>query len=174
MLKAINFGWATDAIVYDEQPTTFGQSWSQRSRWTVGHIQCFKYYTKDLANGVIENKTLMNFDGLLYIMNVPLFIVSLLLIIINIIFYLSSQMTFGLMLLNILKYIVLGYLLLVLTAVATLVLDRRSIKKMFKGILTYPIFMASWAVINFVCLFKRNTKWDKIEHIRDIDIKEIN
>ena len=28
-------GWATDAIVYDEQPVGFKQSWSQRSRWTV-------------------------------------------------------------------------------------------------------------------------------------------
>ena len=30
-------GWAVDAIVYDEQPVTFKASWSQRSRWTVGH-----------------------------------------------------------------------------------------------------------------------------------------
>jgi cellulose synthase/poly-beta-1,6-N-acetylglucosamine synthase-like glycosyltransferase len=36
-------GWATDAKVYDEQPVSFKQSWSQRERWTVGHIQCLKY-----------------------------------------------------------------------------------------------------------------------------------
>ncbi len=45
-------GWAVDAIVYDEQPTTFKASWSQRSRWSVGHLQCMKRYTKELANGV--------------------------------------------------------------------------------------------------------------------------
>ena len=66
--KGRRLGWATDAIVYDEQPVGFKQSWSQRSRWSVGHLQCMKHYTKDLAKGVKDHKTLMNFDGLLYIM----------------------------------------------------------------------------------------------------------
>ena len=83
-------------------------------------------------------------------------------------------MTFGLMILNVLKYLVLAYILLVLTALATLIVEKRSIKKMIKGIITFPIFMASWSLINFVCLFRRNTKWDKIDHVRNIDIKEIN
>lgn len=161
-------GWAVDAIVYDEQPTTFGQSWTQRIRWTVGHIQCLKLYTKDLAKGVIKNKTLTSFDGLLYIMCIPLFIISLLLIIVNFVLYLMSQMTFGLMMLNILAYMLLGYILLVITAIVTLIVEKRSIKKMIKGIITYPIFMASWSVINFVSLFKRNIKWDKIEHGQNV------
>ena len=33
--KGNKLGWAIDAIVYDEQPTKFGQSWNQRSRWTM-------------------------------------------------------------------------------------------------------------------------------------------
>lgn len=164
MQKEINFGWATDAIVYDEQPTTFGQSWTQRVRWTVGHIQCFKFYTKDLAKGVVENKTLMNFDGLLYIMCIPLFIVSLLLMVLNVVLYLLKEMTFKLMMIRLFGFAVLGYLLLVFTAVATLLLDKRPIKSMIKGIILYPIFMASWVVINFVSFFKKDVKWDKIEH----------
>ena len=75
-------GWATDAIVYDEQPVGFKQSWSQRSRWTVGHIQCMKEYTGLLAVAVKEKKTLMNFDGLLYILgSIPMFIITLVLLI---------------------------------------------------------------------------------------------
>ncbi len=157
-------GWAVDAIVYDEQPTTFGQSWTQRIRWTVGHIQCFKLYTKDLAKGVVKNKTLTSFDGLLYIMCIPLFIISLLLMIVNFVLYMMSQMTFGLMMLNIIGYLLLAYLLLVFIAVVTLLIEKRSIKKMLKGIITYPIFMASWVFVNFVSLFKKDVKWDKIEH----------
>lgn len=65
IIEGRKLGWATDAIVYDEQPTGFKQSWSQRSRWTVGHIQCMKEYTGMLALAVKEKKTLMNFDGLL-------------------------------------------------------------------------------------------------------------
>src|SRR5574344_814987 len=54
IIEGRKLGWATDAIVYDEQPTSFRQSWSQRSRWTVGHIQCMKEYTKLLAIAVKE------------------------------------------------------------------------------------------------------------------------
>ena len=67
IIQGRKLGWATDAIVYDEQPTSFKQSWSQRSRWTVGHMQCLKTYTGQLYKAVKEHKTLMNFDGLLYI-----------------------------------------------------------------------------------------------------------
>ena len=101
-------------------------------------------------------------------MCIPLFIISLLLIIVNFVLYLMSQMTFGLMMLNILAYMLLGYILLVITALVTLIVEKRSIKKMIKGIITYPIFMASWSVINFVSLFKRNIKWDKIEHGKNV------
>ena len=42
IIKGKRLGWAVDAIVYDEQPLGFKQSWKQRTRWTVGHIQCIK------------------------------------------------------------------------------------------------------------------------------------
>lgn len=166
--KGNKLGWAVDAIVYDEQPTTFGQSWTQRLRWTAGHIQCFKFYTKDLAKGVFKNKTLTSFDGLIYIMCIPLFIISLLLMIVNLTLYLMSQMTFGRMTMHFFVYLILSYFLLVITALVTLIVEKRSVKKMIKGIITYPFFMASWLLINFVSLFKRDVKWSKIEHSQKI------
>ena len=33
--------------------------------------------------------------------------------------------------------------------------------------------MASWLLINFKCLFKQDTKWEKIEHNRDVGINDI-
>ena len=87
-------GWSTDAIVYDEQPVEFKQSWSQRSRWTVGHIQCMGIYTKQLAVAVKEKKTAMNFDGLLYIVgSIPMFIITLLLLSLNFILYITNNFT---------------------------------------------------------------------------------
>ena len=78
IIKGKRLGWATDAIVYDEQPVSFKASWSQRSRWTVGHIQCMETYTKDLAKAVVKNRTMMNLDGLLYILgSIPQFILTI-------------------------------------------------------------------------------------------------
>ena len=174
IIKGKRLGWATDAIVYDEQPLTFKASWSQRSRWTVGHIQCMKIYTKDLAKAIGKNKTLMNFDGLLYIIgSIPLFIATLLLLCSNFIIYAANAMSGMELIVNIMRYVVPTFLLPIGTALLTMYLEKKPIKPMAKWLIYYPIFMGSWLAINFKCLFKRNTTWEKIEHVRDIKIKEV-
>lgn len=167
-------GWATDAIVYDEQPVGFKQSWSQRSRWTVGHIQCMGIYTKQLAEAVKEKKTAMNFDGLLYIVgSIPMFVITLLLLLVNFLLYMTDGFTGTELILNYMRYLIPTFLLPIFTAMMIMVLDRKPIKPMIKGLLCYPLFLGSWLVINFKCLFKRETKWEKIEHVRDIKIHEV-
>ena len=175
IIEGRRLGWATDAIVYDEQPTGFKQSWSQRSRWTVGHIQCMKEYTGLLALAVKEHKTIMNFDGLLYILgSIPMFIVTLLLLLINLIMYLAKGMTGTELIINLLRYLIPTFILPILTAILIMALDKKPIKPMLKGLMFYPLFLGSWLLINFKCLFVRNTKWEKIEHVRDIKINEVN
>lgn len=174
IIKGRRLGWATDAIVYDEQPLTFKASWSQRSRWTVGHIQCMKTYTKDLALAVKKNKTLMNLDGLLYIVgSIPLFVATILLLLSNFAIYLADSMTGYELFWNILKYVVPTLFLPILTAVFTMYIEKKPIKPMAKWLIYYPLFIGSWLLINLKCLFKRDTTWEKIDHVRDIKIKEI-
>ena len=167
-------GWATDAIVYDEQPVGFKQSWSQRSRWTVGHIQCMGRYTKDLANSVKKNKTLVTFDGLLYIVgSIPMFIITLVLLLVNAIIYMGDGMTKVDLIQSYLMYIIPTFLLPIITGAIIMKLDKKPIKPMIKGLLCYPLFLVTWLMINFKCLFKRETNWEKIEHVRDIKINEV-
>jgi len=174
IIKGKRLGWATDAIVYDEQPLTFKASWSQRSRWTVGHIQCMKIYTKDLATAIAKNKKVMNLDGLLYIIgSIPLFVATLILLFSNFVIYAANAMSGLDLIINILRYVIPTFLLPILSAVLTMYLEKKPIKSMAKWLVYYPIFMGSWLAINFKCLFKRNTTWEKIEHVRDIKIKEV-
>ena len=174
IIKGRKLGWATDAIVYDEQPEVFKASWKQRSRWTVGHIQCMKAYTKDLALAIKKNKTIMNFDGLLYIIgSIPMFIVSMLLVFSNFAIYLLDSMSTTELILNIAKFIIPTFFLPILTALFTMYLDKKPIKPMLKWALYYPLFMGSWLLINFKCLFKQYTSWEKIDHVRSVKIKEI-
>ncbi len=166
-------GWATDAIVYDEQPVGFKQSWSQRTRWTVGHIQCMKEYTGLLALAVKEKKTLMNFDGLLYILgSIPMFVLTLILLALNFVMYIINGNTWDLVI-NCLRYLIPTFMLPILTAILIMILDKKPIKPMIKGLIFYPLFLGSWLLINFKCLFKRETKWEKIDHVRDIKINEV-
>lgn len=175
IIEGRKLGWATDAIVYDEQPTGFKQSWSQRTRWTVGHIQCMKEYTGLLAAAVKEKKTLMNFDGLLYILgSIPMFVITLILLLLNVVMYMADGMTAMDLVINIVRYLVPTFFLPILTAILIMILDKKPIRPMLKGLIFYPIFLGSWLLINFKCLFKRETKWEKIEHVRDIKINEVN
>ena len=168
-------GWATDAIVYDEQPVGFKQSWSQRSRWTVGHIQCMHKYTKDLAMAAKKNKTLMNFDGLLYIIgSIPMFVITLILLLTNFAIYAGTGMSAAELIWNLVRYVVPTFFLPILTGILIMALDKRPIKPMIKGLLCYPLFLGSWLVINFKCLFKRETTWEKIDHVRSIKISEVS
>ena len=173
IIKGKRLGWSTEAIVYDEQPVGFSQSWSQRSRWTVGHMQCIKEYTKSLAVAAKENKTMMNFDGLLYIVgSIPMFIITLVLLLTNFLMYAGDGMTQTELIINIIKFIVPTFFLPIITAVIAMYLDKRPIKPMLKGLACYPLFMGSWLLINFKCLFKRETTWEKINHVRDIKITD--
>lgn len=173
IIEGKRLGWATDAIVYDEQPVGFKQSWSQRSRWTVGHMQCIKEYTKQLAVAAQEKKTMMNFDGFLYIIgSIPMFIITLVLLATNFLMYAGNGMTELELIINIARYLIPTFLLPIGTAIIVMLLDRRPIKPMLKGLACYPLFMGSWLLINFKCLFKRETTWEKIDHVRNIKIGE--
>ena len=168
-------GWATDAIVYDEQPVGFKQSWKQRTRWTVGHIQCLERYTKPLAAAVKEHKTMMNFDGLLYLIgSIPMFILTLVLLALNFVIYIANGMTAVDLLINCLRYFLPTFLLPIFTAILIMILDKKPIRPMLKGLICYPLFLGSWLLINFKCLFKRDTSWDKIDHVRNVKINEVN
>ena len=174
IIKGKKLGWATDAIVYDEQPVGFKQSWSQRSRWTVGHMQCIKEYTKSLAKAIKDKKTMMNVDGFLYIVgSIPMFVLTIILLLTNFLMYAGSAITQADLMINILRYLVPTFLFPIVTSMFAMWLDKRPIKPMIKGLLCYPLFMGSWLLINFKCLFKRNTKWEKINHVRNIKINEI-
>ena len=172
--KGRKLGWATEAVVYDEQPVHFAQSWSQRERWSVGHLQCMKHYTKDLAEGVKKHKTLMNFDGLLYMFGIPMMILTFILLGINTLLYFGNKMTFSELIWNYVRYLIATFILPIGTATVVMLLDKRNIKSMIFGLICYPLFLGSWILINIKCLIKPNTSWEKIEHVKSVNINEIS
>ena len=115
----------------------------------------------------------MNFDGLLYMLgSIPMFVITILLLVLNAISYLFNGMTTPDFVMNIVRYVVPTFLLPILTALIIMIIDKKPIKKMWKGLLMYPIFLGSWLLINFKCLFKRDTTWEKIEHVRNVKIED--
>lgn len=52
--NGIRIGYCHDAILYDEQPITFPQSWRQRTRWVQGGIQILFKRSKELFRGMVK------------------------------------------------------------------------------------------------------------------------
>ena len=102
-----------------------------------------------------------------------MFILTLVLLLINVIMYAGDGMTSMDLAMHMLRYVIPTFLLPIGTAVLIMLLDKRPIKPMIKGLLCYPLFLGSWIAINFKCLFKRDTTWEKIEHVRKIAIHEV-
>ena len=163
IIQGRRLGWATDAIVYDEQPEKFVASLC---------LDCPS--APILAKAAIEKKTIMNFDGLLYIIgSIPMFIVSILLVLSNFAIYLFDTMTTEQLIFNLIKFIVPTLFLPILSALFTMYIEKKPIKPMLKWALYYPLFLGSWLLINLKCLFKQDITWEKIDHVRSVKIKEI-
>ena len=50
------------------------------------------------------------------------------------------------------------------TALITAILGRRPVFKMWKSILLYPLFIASWYPLHLLAMFKRTKVWKPITH----------
>ena len=103
-----------------------------------------------------------------------MFIVSILLLLANFIMYFGNTMPGIGLVMNIARYVIPTFILPSLTAICAMFLDKKPIKPMIKGLIAYPVFMGSWLVINFKCLFKKQTTWEKINHVRNIKIADVN
>ena len=117
---------------------------------------------------------MMNLDGFFYIIgSIPMFIITLILLAANFLMYAGNAITKVDLLLNILNFLIPTFLFPIATALFVMWLDKRPIKPMIKGLLCYPLFMGTWVIINIKCLFKRETTWEKIDHVRNIKIAEV-
>ena len=103
-----------------------------------------------------------------------MFILTLVLLGINFLIYAGNGMTGFELLMNFVRYLVPTFILPIATAMLIMWLDKKPIKPMLKGLACYPLFLGSWLLINFKCLFKRDTTWEKIEHVRSIRINEVS
>ena len=117
----------------------------------------------------------MNFDGFLYIIgSIPMFVLTLVLLLTNFLIYAGEGMTTVQLIDSLVRYAIPTFLLPIFTAMIVMALDKRPIKPMAKGLLCYPLFLGSWLLINFKCLFKRETTWEKINHVRSIKISDVS
>lgn len=170
-IKNERIDFVSDAITYDEQPTSFKVSLVQRLRWSKGNLQCWLTYHHDLVKGFFKNHNLSAID--MYLNNLAAFVqvLSALIVIIALIEkIITTEITFTIT--GILAMLISYLGTLVVTMFVTLY-NKKSIFSMLPSLILFTFFLFTWIPINIVSLFKKNVKWQHIGHDKNINIDDI-
>lgn len=165
-----------EAVTYDEQPLEFFTSIKQRMRWSFGTIQCLKLYFFTLINNAFKNKIPQSFDMAIFFF-APIFqLISIAIIVATVLFNIfnfESSIIINTLYNNKMFSLILGYIISILLSLIVLIMDKRKIKNVIKGIFTLSIFMVTWIPINVSCILKKEFNWEPIKHTRNIDIESV-
>ncbi len=174
-MNNIRVAFAYDAIVYDEKPITFKQSWNQRIRWMQGHADVFcRFFTKCISKAFKEH-SIFPFDCALYLF-MPIRIITMGVITamgyVQIVFpdnpYVLGSgvlppwfvMTFA-----ICQYLWLPFVMCV---------EKRISKRTIWGYLTYIVYSFTWVPIAVIGFMRKNQhEWYHTQHTRQIKINEM-
>ena len=169
ILKGRKIGFCADAILYDEQPVTFRQSWRQRLRWARGFLQVFRKYGFGLVKGVGRG-SFSCYDMSMTVM--PAFVLTVGLIVTYLVMATVTAVD-GIPFWPCLTYIartVFGmYLTLYIIGLFTTVTEWDNIHtttaKKILYTFTFPLFMLTYIPISVNALFTK-VQWKPIEHHR--------
>lgn len=172
IVQGQRIAFCDDAVFYDEQPTSFRQSWNQRMRWAKGYLQVAHIYGRDLIRNALHG-SFSAFDMAMSIM--PAFFLTIFSIVCNLLMiiigiYHGDSLTIAL---TSLAYLI-GETYITLFFVGAMVIlsewkriHTTSFKKILYGF-TFPIFMFTYIPIAFVSLFVK-PEWKPIRHTRSAD-----
>ena len=177
VIKGEKIGYCANAVLYDEQPTQFRQSYTQRLRWAKGFYQVFANYGSKLFKGIFKGNFAC-FDMLMTIM--PAMLLTLLSIAINIVAIPVGIITHSpelpVLIKTLLQTIGNFYCMFLLLGAITTITEWGQIHcskvKRVLYLFTFPIFMLTYVPIAIVALFKK-VEWKPITHTVSKSLSEI-
>ena len=178
----IRIGFAP-AEFYDEQPTTFAASWTQRLRWSKGFYQVLFSYVRELFAEMLHG-SLSAYDMLATLG--PASVLTVVAVFANGLYLLIGWFSHGFLATDaelamcrdsLVSSVFAMYALFFVMGFITLVTEREHIhcsnfRKLIVAVLTYPIFMISYIPINVVALF-RKVEWVPTKHTLAMDFDDI-
>lgn len=169
-------GYAEKAVIYDEQPTDFAQSWRQRLRWTIGYIQVYRKYFGKLVGGIFHG-SFSCYDMAMNIM--PAAVLSALSTIVNLTAFLigiSQGKDVSSLIISALWTVAGLYLTLLFHGGLTTITEWRKIRcssaKKVLYALTFPLYMMTYIPICIAAVFAK-PEWKPIVHEKSVTLDEI-
>ena len=173
------------AMLYDEQPITFIDSWNQRFRWAKGFYQVFWHYAGKLFKGIFTNpkgKRFACYDMLMTI--APAMLLTIISIGFNgtiallAIFGVISAGTMITSALSSMFFCLFNFMLFmfifgVLTTFTEWDNIHSTTAKKIGYLFTFPIFQLTYIPIALVALVKK-ASWKPIAHTISVDVEEMS
>ena len=173
LVEGIPTAWAHDAIVYDEKPLTFMQSWHQRKRWAQGHFDVASRYIPKLFVEGCARRDIRLLDAILHLLQPHFLILSSIFVLLSYVhqtipFY--TDILYAFVPWEIWSVVAIGQYIFPLVV---LIKIRAPLKSWFYMLL-YPVFIYSWIPITYVGYLHRNDrKWNHTAHTRSMSYEEV-
>lgn len=174
ILEGEKIGYCENAMFYDEQPTTFKQSWNQRMRWSKGFYQVIYRYGRELIATMFKKRELFVSCYDMFMTLAPATLFSVACILLNLIF-LGYALTEPHMLRKMLPVAVNAicfagisfYVMMFSIGLLTTITEWKKIlapaSKKIRYLFTFPLFMMTYIPICLVALVKK-VEWKPINH----------
>ena len=168
VLHGDRIGYCGTAILYDEQPVTFAQSWRQRLRWSKGFLQVFRYYGPALIKRAVRERDFSAVDFTLLLC--PFTVLGIARVLLGMLFAACGFVTWQSQLNSLTGWtsgIVVSVIGMMGLAALTIVAERDHVgatnKELLAYVLAFPIYMLSYVPISFQAVFAKS-EWKPIEH----------
>lgn len=169
-------GFCRSAVLYDEQPVKFSQSWRQRMRWAKGYLQVFRKYGIKLLAGTFKG-SFSCFDMSMSIM--PAIVLTCIGIVANVSLAVVGAIRGDNVMIaveSLAECLANAYILMYAIGLITTISEWRKIHttavKKILYTFTFPLFMFTYIPISFVALFAKVT-WKPIEHTAAVSLGDI-
>ncbi len=180
-IQGEKIGYCGNAVLYDEQPYLFEQSWNQRLRWAKGFYQVFAKYGKNLFKSIFTKRSFCCYD--MFVTITPALFLSLFSVAINIVFLtvglinietnpaIIQETSTAIMMSVVNSYIVLFALGLITTITEWKQINSNPWNKI-KYLFSFPVFIFTYVPISIVALCKK-IEWKPITHSIAKSIEEV-
>ncbi len=184
IIDGVRIAYCPTAVLYDEQPITFRDSWNQRFRWAKGFYQVFGRYAGKLVKGIFTQTKGHRFACYDMLMTIsPAMLLTIISVLFNaaiLVLGLTGTISTGVALassLSSISFCLISYIMFMFVlGVITTFVEWDSIyaptSKKIRYMFTFPLFMLTYIPIALVALVKK-AEWKPITHSISVSVEDI-
>ena len=184
IVRGRRISYTPTAMLYDEQPLTFRDSWNQRFRWAKGFYQVFFTYGKHLVKSTFRYHRFAAYDMFMTI--APGMLLSLISMLANATFLIVGGLSHGFLATEVemqacaaslIMTFAMMYQTFFILALLTTIFEYKHIHcaqkwRLVTNLFTFPIFMFSYIPITVAALFLK-VDWVPTQHAVSVTLDEV-